>query len=120
MDFTFPYLGLGIFLADFSTVAQFSFWGNYLPAAYPVHLRGTGESFAANIGGRMIGTMFAGVTQYLALLSFVPGATPRRKQPYVAAGVAGNIVLYQLCPVVLPAGTEAGSRMKTGSSCVIP
>ena len=43
-------------------MAQFSFWGNYLPRVYPVHLRGTGESFAANIGGRMIGTCFAWVT----------------------------------------------------------
>ena len=43
----------GIFVAGFLTVAQFSFWGNYLPHAFPVHLRGTGESFAANIGGRL-------------------------------------------------------------------
>ena len=49
----------GIFVAGLFTVAQFSFWGNYLPRMYPLHLRGTGESFAANIGGRMIGTMAA-------------------------------------------------------------
>ena len=51
-------LGIGIFLAGLFTVAQFSFWGNYLPHAFPVHLRGTGESFAANIGGTgtLIGT----------------------------------------------------------------
>jgi sugar phosphate permease len=48
-----------LFLAGFFTVAQFTFWGNYLPRVYPVHLRGTGESFAANIGGRLIGTSFA-------------------------------------------------------------
>ena len=42
---------VGIFLAGLLTVAQFSFWGNYLPRMYPTHLRGTGESFAANIGG---------------------------------------------------------------------
>lgn len=53
---------LGLFLAAFFTVAQFSFWGNYLPRVYPLHLRGTGESFAANIGGRMIGTAFAALT----------------------------------------------------------
>ena len=58
------------------TVAQFSFWGNYLPAVYPLHLRGTGESFAANIGGRMIGTPFAAVTQFLALQTFIPGEVP--------------------------------------------
>jgi hypothetical protein len=81
-------LGLGIFAAGFFTTAQFSFWGNYLPHAYPTHLRGTGESFAANIGGRMLGTPFAWVTQHLALYSFVPGATPAAKVAIVAAGVA--------------------------------
>ena len=45
--------------AGLLTVAQFSFWGNYLPRVYPTHLRGTGESFAANVGGRMIGTSAA-------------------------------------------------------------
>ncbi len=59
------YLYVGMFLAGFVTVAQFSFWGNYLPRVYPVHLRGTGESFAANIGGRLIGTSFAWVTATL-------------------------------------------------------
>src|SRR5260221_1107921 len=52
----------GIFFAGFLTVAQFSFWGNYLPRVYPVHLRGTGEAFAANIGGRTIGTAGAPLT----------------------------------------------------------
>jgi MFS family permease len=59
-------VSLGVMLAGFFTVAQFSFWGNYLPRVYPMHLRGTGESFAANIGGRMIGTSFAWVTATLA------------------------------------------------------
>jgi MFS family permease len=61
------YLYIGIFVAGFCTVSQFSFWGNYLPRVYPVHLRGTGESFAANIGGRLIGTSFAWVTATLAV-----------------------------------------------------
>ena len=95
-NFSPSLLGIGIFLAGFFTVAQFSFWGNYLPGAYPVHLRGTGESFAANIGGRMIGTPFAAVTQYLALQSFVPGASPESKTAYVAAGVAGTLFLLNL------------------------
>ncbi len=89
-------LGIGIFLAGLFTVAQFSFWGNYLPAAYPMHLRGTGESFAANIGGRMIGTPFAAVTQYLALQSFIPGESPEAKTAYVAAGVAGTLFFLNL------------------------
>jgi MFS family permease len=61
-------LQFGIFFVGLFTVAQFSFWGNYLPRVYPIHLRGTGESFAANIGGRMIGTSFAMVTSQLALI----------------------------------------------------
>jgi hypothetical protein len=32
-----------------------------------VHLRGTGESFAANIGGRLVGTSFAWMTPTLAI-----------------------------------------------------
>jgi len=59
-------LSIGVMLAGFFTVAQFSFWGNYLPRVYPLHLRGTGESFAANIGGRMIGTSFAFITAQIA------------------------------------------------------
>jgi hypothetical protein len=57
---------VGIFMAGMLTVAQFSFWGNYLPRVYPTYLRGTGESFAANIGGRMIGTSAALLTAQLA------------------------------------------------------
>jgi MFS family permease len=60
------YLKIGIFAAGFFTVAQFSFWGNYLPRVYPVHLRGTGEGFAANVGGRMIGTFFNPLTTAIA------------------------------------------------------
>jgi hypothetical protein len=59
-------VSLGMFVVGLLTVAQFSFWGNYLPLVYPVHLRGTGESFAANIGGRMIGTSMALVTSTIA------------------------------------------------------
>jgi MFS family permease len=61
------WLYVGAFLIGLCTVAQFSFWGNYLPRVYPVHLRGTGEGFAANIGGRMIGTSFAWLTATLAI-----------------------------------------------------
>jgi MFS family permease len=77
---------IGIFLAGLLTVAQFSFWGNYLPRMYPIHLRGTGESFAANIGGRMIGTSAALLTTQLA--NVMPGATPFTKLAYSASAVA--------------------------------
>ncbi|HXE80929.1 MAG TPA: MFS transporter [Vicinamibacterales bacterium] len=75
----------GIFLCGFLTVAQFSFWGNYLPRVYPTHLRGTGESFAANVGGRMVGTSAALLTTQLANL--MPGATPAAQLAYAAASV---------------------------------
>jgi MFS family permease len=73
----------GIFLVGLLTVAQFSSWGNYLPRMYPTHLRGTGESFAANVGGRMIGTSAAFVTTTLA--TSMPGATPSVKLAWAAA-----------------------------------
>lgn len=56
----------GIFMAGVLVVGQFSFWGNYIPLVFPVHLRGTGESFAANIGGRILGTAAAFITISLA------------------------------------------------------
>ena len=73
----------GIGLVGFMTIAQFSFWGNYLPRVYPTHLRGTGESFAANVGGRMIGTAAALVTTNL--VASMPGATPPIKLAHAAA-----------------------------------
>jgi len=85
-------LQVGIFVAGLLTVAQFSFWGNYLPRVYPTHLRGTGESFAANIGGRMIGTSAALVTTQLA--NVVPGATSFIKLAYSASAVA--LVVYAM------------------------
>ena len=81
------WLSIGIFLAGFVTVAQFSFWGNYLPRVYPLHLRGTGESFAANIGGRMIGTSFAWLTASLAITA------NRADAPARVALVAGAVGL---------------------------
>lgn len=73
----------GIFLAGLLTVAQFSYWGNYLPRVYPTHLRGTGESFAANVGGRMFGTSAALLTTQLA--NVMPGATPSVQLAYSCA-----------------------------------
>ena len=76
----------GIFFGGLLTVAQFSFWGNYLPRVYPTHLRGTGESFAANIGGRMVGTSAALLTTQFAKL--MPGGSPATNLAYAAAAVA--------------------------------
>jgi MFS family permease len=79
----------GSFLVGFATIAQFSFWGNYLPRVYPTYLRGTGESFAANVGGRMIGTCAALVTTQL--VNAMPGATPPLKLAYAAALVGTTV-----------------------------
>ena len=87
-------VSLGVMLAGFFAVAQFSFWGNYLPLVYPVHLRGTGESFAANIGGRLIGTCFAAVTAWLAgvltpvVAEGAPSLTGAEVAPYWATASA--------------------------------
>jgi len=76
----------GIFFLGTVSVAQFSFWGNYLPTLYPTHLRGTGESFAANVGGRMLGTSAALVTT--SIVAYMPGGSTTRQLGY-AAGIVG-------------------------------
>jgi MFS family permease len=76
----------GIFTLGLLTVAQFSFWGNYLPLVYPTYLRGTGESFAANIGGRMLGTSAALLVT--SMVQFMPGGTATRQLAY-ASGIVG-------------------------------
>jgi hypothetical protein len=82
-------MSLGVLLCGLVTVAQFSFWGNYLPRVYPIHLRGTGESFAANIGGRMIGTCFAWVTATIAPM--LTGLSSPQQFAWTAAGVAAFV-----------------------------
>jgi MFS family permease len=82
---------IGAFLASAVTVSQFSFWGNYLPRVYPLHLRGTGESFAANIGGRLFGTCFAWLALTLAATTDVAYAP--RKMALVAAGISVSVFL---------------------------
>jgi len=73
----------GIFIYGITTIGQFSFWGNYLPRVFPTYLRGTGESFAANVGGRMIGTSAALLTTQLA--NVMPGASAPAKLAYASA-----------------------------------
>ena len=77
----------GIFACGLLTVGQFSFWGNYLPRVYPLHLRGTGESFAANIGGRMLGTSAA-----LLTTTIVP-MMPNNSVALAACVVGGGVYL---------------------------
>ena len=84
-----PWIKAGIFVAGLVTVAQFSFWGNYIPLVFPTHLRGTGESFAANIGGRVLGTAAAWLT-----LTFAAATPPDPVRiAVVGAAVAGGYAL---------------------------
>jgi MFS family permease len=91
-----PWIKAAIFVAGLLTVAQFSFWGNYIPLVFPTHLRGTGESFAANIGGRVLGTAAAWLT-----LTFAAATPP---DP-VRIAVVGAIVAgaYALVGAILTA-----------------
>jgi MFS family permease len=93
-------LKAGIFVAGFLTIAQFSFWGNYLPRVYPVHLRGTGESFAANVGGRMVGTSGQLVAAQLApvMLVLMPSLGQFGKIAYAAGATA--LLVYALGSVL--------------------
>ncbi len=91
----------GIFVVGLLTIAQFSFWGNYLPRVYPTYLRGTGESFSANVGGRMVGTSAALVTTNL--VASMPGTTPSIKLAYAAAlvGTAAYAIGF-VCSFLMP------------------
>lgn len=75
----------GIFGIGVIVVAQFTFWGNYLPMVYPTHLRGTGEGLSANVGGRMLGTSAAMLTTSIA--NFAPGGTTFRQLAFAAGAV---------------------------------
>ena len=90
-------MSFGLFLVGLVTVGQLSFWGNYLPHVFPVHLRGTGESFAANIGGRMLGTSAAAIT------SLIAGLMPYDSSP-LKFSAAAAIVGTTICIVGLIVG----------------
>jgi MFS family permease len=76
----------GLFVCGLCTVAQFSYFGEYLPKAFPIHLRGTGGSFATNVGGRMIGTSASLITTALVAPS-LPG------NPFIQVATAAAIVV---------------------------
>jgi MFS family permease len=82
-------MSLGMFLVGLVTVGQLSFWGNYLPHVFPVHLRGTGESFAANIGGRMLGTSAAAISSVVAGLLPYESAALKFSS---AAAIVGTVI----------------------------
>jgi len=76
----------GVFLAAVCMNGSFSFLWNYLPWVYPTHLRGTGESFAGNIGGRAIGASAALLTTQLA--NVIPAAGAATRMAYAAGAIA--------------------------------
>jgi MFS family permease len=84
----------GMALCGFMTVAQFSYFGEYLPKMFPVHLRGTGGSFATNVGGRMIGTSAAYVTSNLVAPKL--SGTTFEQVAMAAAIVGGTVFLIGL------------------------
>jgi sugar phosphate permease len=85
-------LEYGILFAGLLLNGPFSFWGNYLPRMYPTHLRGTGESFAINIGARVIGASAVLLTTQLA--NIMPGASATARLAYSAGAVA--VLAYSL------------------------
>ena len=83
-----------IFFCGLLTVAQFSFLSEFLPRVFPVHLRGTGGSFATNFGGRMIGTMAA--TLNTEFLSKMFSGTPPMQVASAAGIIGGSVYLIAL------------------------
>jgi MFS family permease len=88
------FVHVGIFVATMLFNGLHSFWGNYLPRMYPTHLRGTGESFAANIGGRVIGVSAALVATTLS--NVMPVASPTARLAYSAGAVSVCVLLAGL------------------------
>lgn len=78
-------LKYGIFLCALLMNTPMSLMWNYLPRIYPTHLRGTGESFAFNVGGRILGTSAVVLTTQLTRI--MPGALPPTRLAYSAAAV---------------------------------
>ena len=83
-------LNWGIAISGLLVVAQFSYFGEFLPKVFPMHLRGTGGSFATNVGGRMIGTSAAFLTTNI-LAPNMPGTSTFDKVA-MAAGIVGTAV----------------------------
>ena len=79
-----------IFVCGLLVVAQFSYFGEYLPKIFPLHLRGTGGSFATNVGGRMIGTSAAFLTTNI-LAPKMSGLTTFDKVATAAAIVGTSV-----------------------------
>ena len=92
---------IAIFFCGLLTVAQFSFLSEFLPRVYPLHLRGTGGSFATNLGGRMIGTMAATLNTGFLSRQFTGSLAMRVAS---AAGIIGGVayLIALLATFLLP------------------
>lgn len=88
-------------LCGLLTVAQFSYFGEYLPKVFPLHLRGTGGSFATNVGGRMIGTSMAVVTSNV-VAPFLAGGADKVNPAFVAQ--AAGYVATTMAVIALVVG----------------
>lgn len=84
----------GVFLAQVLFNGLHSFWGNYLPRIFPTHLRGTGESFAMNVGGRAIGVTAALLTTQMS--NIIPATSSAARLSY-SAGATATFVLAVAC-----------------------
>ena len=90
----------GLAAAGFVTMSQLSFLGEYLPKVFPLHLRGTGGSFATNVGGRMIGTSAAFLTPKLAqMFTGSPYDQMANAAGYVSLGI---VILGVILGTMLP------------------
>lgn len=80
----------GVFFAQALFNGVHSFWGNYLPRVFPTRLRGTGESLAMNLGGRVMAVTAAMMTTQLS--NVVPGSDAAMRFAN-AAGTTAVVVL---------------------------
>lgn len=98
----------GIFFCGLMVVSQFSYFGEYLPKVFPLHLRGTGGSFATNVGGRMIGTSAAFLTTNI--IAPMTSGKSTFDQVAIAAGIVGTavfvIALVATCFLPEPKDTQ--------------
>ena len=91
----------GIACAGFVVMSQLSFLGEYLPKVFPMHLRGTGGSFATNVGGRMIGTSAAFLTGNVIAPLFT--GSPYEQMAHAAGWVGlGIAILAVVLGLFLP------------------
>jgi MFS family permease len=81
----------GAFLGQALFNGLHSFWGNYLPRMFPTHLRGTGESVAMNLGGRVIAVSATLLTTQLA--NVMPASDAAHRLSY-AAGTTALLALF--------------------------